>query len=83
MTLTAQISVYPLRQDDLSPAIDAAVDAFRRHSLWVDYGPMSTIVSGEPHELFTALQEAFEAAAQAGHVVMTLTISNACPVPES
>jgi hypothetical protein len=43
---------------------------------------MSTLVTGEADVVFTALREAFVRAATLGHVVMTLTLSNACPVSE-
>lgn len=32
-TISAQVSLYPLRQSDLKPAIDAAREAFRTHGL--------------------------------------------------
>jgi hypothetical protein len=41
---------------------------------------MSTLVTGEADMVFMALREAFVRAAKLGHVVMTLTLSNACPV---
>lgn len=49
MTISAQVAVYPLRQERLTPAIAAVGTAFRQ-------------------------------AAALGHVVMTVTVSNACPV---
>jgi uncharacterized protein YqgV (UPF0045/DUF77 family) len=44
-------------------------------------GPMSTTVIGELDIVLAALGEAFTQAAAAGHVVMTVTLSNACPLP--
>jgi hypothetical protein len=41
---------------------------------------MSTIVTGEAKDVFVALHEAFDRAASTGHVVMTVTVSNACPI---
>ena len=41
---------------------------------------MSTPRDGGGGNVFAALHEAFERAAATGHVVMTVTISNACPV---
>jgi hypothetical protein len=41
---------------------------------------MSTLVTGETDVVFAALREGFEAVAATGHVVMTVTVSNACPV---
>jgi hypothetical protein len=43
---------------------------------------MSTLVTGDAEVVFAALQEAFAKAAALGHVVMTVTLSNACPVGE-
>jgi hypothetical protein len=42
---------------------------------------MSTTVIGELDIVLAALGEAFTQAAAAGHVVMTVTLSNACPLP--
>jgi uncharacterized protein YqgV (UPF0045/DUF77 family) len=80
MVISAQISMYPLRQEHLSPAIDAVKQALETRGLQPETGVMSTIVTGEAKEVFTALYEAFERAAIAGHVVMTVTVSNACPI---
>ena len=44
---------------------------------------MSTYVVGEEQAIVAALQEAFARASGLGHVVMTVTISNACPIPDS
>jgi hypothetical protein len=43
---------------------------------------MSTTVVGEDEILFDALRDAFAKSAELGQVVMTITISNACPIPE-
>jgi len=77
--ISAQVSLYPLGQEDLSQAIDEALETFRRRNLRVYFGPMSTVVSGEDLEVFSALQEAFLHAAQESRVVMVTTFSNACP----
>ena len=80
MGLTAQVSLYPLRQPELAPAIDEALEIFRQYHLEVMPGPMSTLVSGDSVNLFKALQRAFQNAAKEGEVVMVTTFSNACPV---
>ncbi len=81
IAIAAQVSLYPLRQDSLSPAIEEALRIFREHGLEVQLGPMSTMITGGDVDLFAALQEAFHRAAEQGHVVMAVTFSNACPVP--
>jgi uncharacterized protein YqgV (UPF0045/DUF77 family) len=80
MTVSAQLAIYPLRQERLMPAITAASEALQAAGLRPETGAMSTMVTGEAPAVFTALQEAFLRAAATGHVVMTVTISNACPV---
>jgi uncharacterized protein YqgV (UPF0045/DUF77 family) len=80
--IAAQVSLYPLRQEALSPAIDKAFGIFRAHGLDVEPGTMSSVVSGDDTAVFTALQEAFRWATEHGDVVMIVTFSNACPLPE-
>jgi uncharacterized protein YqgV (UPF0045/DUF77 family) len=81
MIASAQISIYPLRQSRLGPAIEAVRAALVAHGLAPQVGPMSTVVTGEDAAIFAALRDAFAKAAGAGHVVMTVTLSNACPIP--
>jgi uncharacterized protein YqgV (UPF0045/DUF77 family) len=81
--IAAQVSLYPLRQESLSPAIGEALRIFREHGLAVEAGAMSTLILGDDEAIFAALREAFRHAAEQGHVVMITTFSNACPVPPS
>jgi len=80
--MTAQVSLYPLRQVSIGPPIREAVRVFREHRLETRMGEMSTLVWGEERVVFDALQEAFHQAAEHGDVVMTVTLSNACPSPK-
>jgi uncharacterized protein YqgV (UPF0045/DUF77 family) len=79
--ITAQVSLYPLREDDLSPSIDAVTSALARHGIERQTGAMSTLVWGDDEKVFPALVDAFREAAARGHVVMVVTMSNACPWP--
>jgi len=79
--ISAQVSLYPLRQPDLGPAIRAAWRIFEEHGLQMQRGSMSTIVWGEGDEVWAALREAFDHAADRGEAVMVVTLSNACPRP--
>lgn len=83
LATSAQVSIYPLRQQRLTPAIHAVMAAFEEKGLRAEVGPMSTQVTGGADALFAALEEAFVNAAAAGPVVMTITVSNACPLPEA
>jgi len=80
MISSAQVSVYPLRQEHIGPTIEAVRMAFEARGLKPEIGPMSTRVVGDDEMIFAALAEAFGEAASAGEVVMTITVSNACPI---
>ena len=79
--ITAQVSLYPLRQASIGPAIREAVRGLCQRGLKVRIGEMSTLVWGEEQAVFAALEEAFHQAAESGDTVMAVTLSNACPMP--
>jgi uncharacterized protein YqgV (UPF0045/DUF77 family) len=83
LTVSAQVSIYPLRQKHLTPAIESVTAALSAHGLRVEVGPMSTQAIGAADALFAALKAAFVRAAANGQLVMTITVSNACPIPEA
>ena len=82
MAVSAQIAIYPLRQERLGPAVEAVQQALSDSGVRVEPGPMSTYAVGEDTAIFAALQDAFARASATGHVVMTVTLSNACPIPD-
>lgn len=79
--ISAQFSIYPLRQPKLSPTINQALSTLESHNLQCMPGSMSTLVIGGEGALWTALREVFTKAAENGEVVMIVTFSNACPLP--
>jgi len=79
--ISAQVSVYPLAQEEILPGIDAAIAALPAPGLQVQVGPMSTLIAGDEEMVFAALRRAFAAAAAYGATIMVGTISNACDVP--
>jgi len=79
--ISAQVSIYPLKQNKLSPAIDAVLEAFAQNGIESQMGTMSTMVWGDDEEVFAALLDAFRKAASLGEAVMVMTVSNACPLP--
>jgi len=80
MQISAQISLYPLKQPRLSPAIEAAWMTLEENQLDLKKGEMSTVVSGEAGKVFGAIKEVFLKAAELGPVSMVVTFSNACPI---
>jgi uncharacterized protein YqgV (UPF0045/DUF77 family) len=80
-TVTAQVSLYPLRQESVGPAVREAVQAFRQRGLNTRMGEMSTLIWGDERFVFEGLRDAFRRATEHGDTVMAVTISNACPEP--
>ena len=79
MKIQAEVSLYPLRQDDLTEPIQQFVESLKNENLNVKTGPMSSVISGDSSIVFQSLQKAFEQAVQKYEVVLTAKISNACP----
>jgi uncharacterized protein YqgV (UPF0045/DUF77 family) len=77
MKVHAQLSVYPLRQEHLTPAIATVDKVLAAHGLQHEVGPLSTYVTGDSAALFTALREAFDRDAAQGEVVMSVTVAKA------
>ena len=79
--VSAHVSVYPLRQVEVSPGIGAALDAMDECGVDYDVGTMGTILWGEDEKVFRCLLEAFRQAAAVGKTTLVVTISNATPWP--
>ncbi len=82
MMITAQVSVYPLNQQDINSPIERAIALLKDAGLMVDVSSMSTVVVGEAEVVFNTLRAIFTELGEQGQVVMTVTFSNACPLPE-
>ena len=79
MRIQAEVSLYPLHQNDLTKPIRQFVESLRSDNLNVKKGTMSSVISGEESIVFQSLQKAFEQASKKYEVVLTIKISNACP----
>lgn len=79
--VSAQVSLYPLGQESLGPAIQAIWDAMTERSLEHTPGPMSTLTWGDDDVVVEALKDGFRRAAEFGPAVMVITLTNACPLP--
>jgi uncharacterized protein YqgV (UPF0045/DUF77 family) len=79
VTISAQVSVYPLGQEAFIPPIDAAIAALKGPGLETRVGPLSTLVTGEEDVVFAALRRAFDVTVAQGATVMVVTLVNACP----
>jgi uncharacterized protein YqgV (UPF0045/DUF77 family) len=74
-----QLSVYPLRQPHVGPAIRAAVKAAADEGVELTVSRLSTFARGDEESVFRALRAAFSAAASVGPTVMVATLSSGLP----
>jgi uncharacterized protein YqgV (UPF0045/DUF77 family) len=81
MRISAQVSLYPLRQPRLTPVMEEALALLRERGLSVKPGTMSTIIVGEQDTVFADLKEVFRKASTSGDLVVHVASSNACPPP--
>jgi len=79
MKVQAEISLYPLRQNELTKPIQQFIWALKNNNLNIKTGPMSTLVTGDSQVVFESLQQAFEQIAEKYEAVLAVKISNACP----
>jgi uncharacterized protein YqgV (UPF0045/DUF77 family) len=79
MKVQVEVSIYPLREKDVSKPIDEFCRTLRAYGLEVNIGSMSSFATGECENLFDALQEAFKRLAEKYQLVMISKISNTCP----
>ena len=79
--ISALMSIYPLRQTEVSPGIGAALDALIENGVEHETGLMGTMLWGEDEKVFKALLEAFRKASSVGKTTLVVTVSNATPWP--
>ena len=79
MKVQAEVSLYPLRQNELTKPIQQFIQALENDKLKVELGPMGSLVTGDSQVVFESLRKAFEQLAQRYEIVLTAKISNACP----
>ena len=77
-----QFSIYPLRQDDIGPAIRAAIASVHAEGCAARVGNLSTLLTGSEDQVFRALRAAFRAAQRHGSAVMTATLAAGMPTDE-
>jgi uncharacterized protein YqgV (UPF0045/DUF77 family) len=79
--VSALMSIYPLRQTEVSPGIGAALDALAENGVDHEVGLMGTMLWGEDEKVFKTLLEAFRKASSVGKTTLVVTISNTTPWP--
>ncbi len=78
MRVSCQVSLYPLRQENVGEILVEAVHQLDQVGVTYRVGTMSTEMEGEDEKVFSALRSAFRRVAEHGDAVLIATISNAC-----
>ncbi|MBC7235673.1 MAG: thiamine-binding protein [Chloroflexi bacterium] len=83
--ISAQVSFYPLGQEDFIGPIDRFIEVVAKSGLSYQVHRMSTVVSGDDEEVFRVLRQAYAEASAGGSgaggaAIMVITVSNVCPV---
>lgn len=79
MNVSAEVSLYPLKQPGISEPIKKFIYIIESKGLPAEMGPMSSLVTGELGHIMGAIKEAFEKTAEDMECVLIIKISNACP----
>ena len=79
MNIQAEISLYPLGEQDPLRAIDEFARVLAAEGLKPQIGTMSTLVVGKSEAVFAAVAKAFERASAERRCVLVAKYSNASP----
>jgi uncharacterized protein YqgV (UPF0045/DUF77 family) len=78
---SAQVGIYGIGEANTDAVVQAALGALAASGLPYEIGGMSTVIdAGDDGQLFATLQAMYAAAASHGAVLMSVSVSNACPV---
>ena len=79
MNIQAELSLYPLKTERIDTAISRFIEQLEAGGLKPEVGAMSTVVRGECHRVFSAVERAFDACGSEGDIVLVFKAGNACP----
>ncbi len=75
--ITAEVSLYPVETPDSDEIIMESLKSLNGHQLQYDIGSLSTNLSGESEQVWSALRTLYAQAQMSGHeIVMVVTVSN-------
>ena len=60
MKIQAELSLYPLFQQDVVPVVNNYIDCLKEYDIKTTVGKMSTHIKGELEEVFNATKSAYE-----------------------
>lgn len=82
MDITFQVSLYPIAKEDFKTPINNFIAELKKEKIGVTVHETSTIGSGDIDRVFSALRNAYAAAAKTGDTVMVLTVVSGSPTKE-
>lgn len=81
--ISCQVSLYPLGVNGYGEAIQTTLEELVNSPVKMQIGPMSTLLWGEEQAVWEAVRRLFTAGSAGGRpTVLTLTVSNACTIPD-
>jgi len=78
MKIKAELSLYPLFQQDVIHVVDKYIEHLREYDIETKVGKMSTCITGELEEVFNAAKSAYEKTSSNNKCVLVAKFSNAC-----
>lgn len=76
MYIDAAVTLLPLRQDHLSPAIDAFCDKLSENGLDVGKGEVNTLVRGDMEDVFEGIKDAYNEVLRKGDANLVVVFRN-------
>ncbi len=79
MIVQTEVSFYPLKTEAVGFEVNNFLARLQESDVSIQTGPMSSRLTGELTDVFTALADAFSAVSAHSPSVLILKVSNACP----
>jgi uncharacterized protein YqgV (UPF0045/DUF77 family) len=77
MKVQAELSLYPLIQQDVVSVVDDYIEHLKEHDVEVEVGEMSTHIIGESENVFNAVRSAYEEVSIDKKCILIAKFSNA------
>jgi len=78
--ISAEISFYPLGEEKYKEIINQFLEEINKSGLKFSVNHMSTIIIGEPDDLFDFLKKTFKKFSKTHKCILKATFSNSCHI---
>ncbi len=76
--MTCEVRFHPFGVRDVDAAVDEAIEIIASFDLKLSTGPLSTVVKGDPAEVFAMLRTLYERMEERHAFTLDVTLSNYC-----